>query len=43
MVFEEDEEYKNVNFDKIPSLRAVFKKENGKGVQGVTMKNMAAM
>jgi acetyl-CoA C-acetyltransferase len=29
-VFQEDEEYKNVNFDKIPTLRTVFKKENGK-------------
>jgi len=26
-VFAEDEEYKNVNFDKIPALRAVFTKE----------------
>ncbi|XP_031569819.1 acetyl-CoA acetyltransferase, mitochondrial-like [Actinia tenebrosa] len=29
VVFQEDEEYKNVNFDKLPTLRAVFKKENG--------------
>jgi len=27
VVFKEDEEYKNVNFDKIPGLRAVFTKE----------------
>lgn len=27
VVFEEDEEYKNVRFEKIPSLRAVFTKE----------------
>ncbi|MBN8578206.1 MAG: acetyl-CoA C-acyltransferase [Cytophagales bacterium] len=26
-IFNEDEEYKNVNFDKIPSLKAVFSKE----------------
>lgn len=25
----EDEEFKKVNFDKIPSLRTVFQKENG--------------
>jgi acetyl-CoA C-acetyltransferase len=27
VVFAEDEEYKNVNFDKIPALKAVFKKD----------------
>ncbi|WP_313386300.1 thiolase family protein [Chishuiella sp.] len=27
IIFKEDEEYKNVNFDKVPSLRAVFSKE----------------
>jgi acetyl-CoA C-acetyltransferase len=27
ITFSEDEEYKNVNFDKVPSLRAVFTKE----------------
>jgi len=27
IIFEEDEEYKNVNFDKVPGLRAVFSKE----------------
>ena len=27
ILFKEDEEYKNVNFDKVPSLRAVFSKE----------------
>ena len=26
----EDEEYKKVNFEKIPSLKTVFQKENGK-------------
>jgi acetyl-CoA C-acetyltransferase len=26
---EEDEEFKKVNFDKIPTLKTVFKKENG--------------
>ncbi len=27
IIFKEDEEYKNVNFDKVPGLRAVFTKE----------------
>lgn len=27
IIFKEDEEYKNVNFDKVPGLRAVFSKE----------------
>ncbi|UII26803.1 acetyl-CoA C-acyltransferase [Fulvivirga maritima] len=27
LIFDQDEEYKNVNFDKIPSLRPVFSKE----------------
>ena len=27
MIISEDEEYKKVNFDKFPSLRAVFKKD----------------
>lgn len=27
VLFKEDEEYKNVNFDKVPSLRAVFSKD----------------
>ncbi|EDO46656.1 predicted protein [Nematostella vectensis] len=29
IVFEEDEEYKKVSFEKFPSLKTVFKKENG--------------
>lgn len=29
IVFSEDEEYKTVNFDKIPTLPAVFQKDNG--------------
>ncbi|NAW50997.1 acetyl-CoA C-acyltransferase [Elizabethkingia argentiflava] len=29
LIFEEDEEYKNVNFDRISSLPTVFTKENG--------------
>lgn len=29
VVFSEDEEYKNVNFDRIPTLPTVFQKENG--------------
>ena len=29
IIFAEDEEYKNVNFDKLPSLATVFQKENG--------------
>lgn len=29
VIFAEDEEYKNVNFDRIPTLPTVFKKENG--------------
>ena len=29
VVFSEDEEYKNVNFDKIPKLKTVFQKDNG--------------
>ncbi|MDR2205736.1 MAG: acetyl-CoA C-acyltransferase [Flavobacteriaceae bacterium] len=29
IIFAEDEEYKSVNFDKIPALPTVFKKENG--------------
>nr|WP_314491319.1 acetyl-CoA C-acyltransferase [uncultured Chryseobacterium sp.] len=29
VIFAEDEEYKAVNFDKLPSLPTVFKKENG--------------
>lgn len=29
VIFSEDEEYKSVNFDKIPSLPTVFQKENG--------------
>ncbi|QCX52350.1 acetyl-CoA C-acyltransferase [Elizabethkingia sp. JS20170427COW] len=29
IIFAEDEEYKSVNFDRIPSLPTVFKKENG--------------
>ncbi|CAF0836023.1 unnamed protein product [Brachionus calyciflorus] len=29
VVFSEDEEYKKVNFEKMPSLRTVFQKENG--------------
>lgn len=29
IIFSEDEEYKNVKFDKIPTLPAVFQKENG--------------
>jgi acetyl-CoA C-acetyltransferase len=28
-LFSEDEEYKKVNFEKIPSLKTVFQKENG--------------